>query len=151
MSAAVRVYATASPAETEALAARELGTPPRPGVFALHGALGAGKTCWVRGLARALAITRPITSPTFTLINEYRGSLGLVHMDLYRIAEPEELETIGFEEYLDAGGVIAIEWAERAGDLLPADAVHVRMDATGDLTRRILVGGGAGAPALPAR
>jgi tRNA threonylcarbamoyladenosine biosynthesis protein TsaE len=141
MSTAEHVYDTASPAETEALAARLLGSPPRAGVFALHGELGAGKTCWVRGLARALGITRPITSPTFTLVNEYRGRLDLVHMDLYRIAAPAEIAALGFEEYIEAGGVIAIEWAERAGELLPADAVRVTMEATGDRTRRITVRG----------
>jgi tRNA threonylcarbamoyladenosine biosynthesis protein TsaE len=141
MTPLTRTVISRSPEETWAWASRLLGTPPAPCVIALHGELGAGKTCWVRGLARALGIDRPITSPTFTLVNEYRGTHALVHMDLYRIRSPDELLDLGFEEYLDAGGVIAVEWAEKAGDLMPPGAWHVRLEPAGPDERRITITG----------
>jgi len=110
---------------TQALA-RRLAPTLQPGsVLALHGDLGSGKTCFVTGIARALHIPAAITSPTFTMINEYAGTLGLCHMDLYRISNPDELFTLGLDDYFDSGGITVIEWAERAGDLLPEDTVHI--------------------------
>jgi len=110
---------------TQALA-RRLAPTLQPGsVLALHGDLGSGKTCFVTGIARALDIPAAITSPTFTMINEYAGTLGLCHMDLYRISNPDELFTLGLDDYFDSGGITVIEWAERAGDLLPEDTVHI--------------------------
>ena len=112
---------------------------PQGGVIALQGELGAGKTTLVQGLARALGITRPVTSPTFTLVGEYPGpGILLVHMDLYRLHSPDDLLTIGFQEYLDRKALVAVEWPERAGDLLPPETVWVRITLTGDArTRRI--------------
>lgn len=98
-------------------------------VFALHGDLGSGKTCFVQGLAAALGIHRPITSPTFTVINEHRGARPLYHIDLYRLDSPDAALAIGFEDYMEADGVTAVEWAERAGDLIPADAIHIYFEA----------------------
>ncbi len=110
---------------TQALA-RRLAPTLQPGsVLALHGDLGSGKTCFVTGVARALDIPDAITSPTFTMINEYVGTLGLCHMDLYRISNPDELFTLGLDDYFDSDGITVIEWAERAGDLLPEDTIHV--------------------------
>lgn len=120
-------FETRSPEETWAVAARLIAAAPARLVLALHGDLGAGKTCFVQGVAQALGIRRPITSPTFTLVQEYRGARRLVHMDLYRIASPADLLHLGFEELLQEDGVVAIEWAERAGDLLPPDAVHLHL------------------------
>ena len=136
----MRIVETHSPEETWALAAAladELG----PGtVMALHGDLGAGKTCFVQGLAAALGIDEPITSPTYTLIGEYEGRLPLHHIDLYRLSGPEEAIGLGLEEYFDVNGVTAIEWAERAEGLLPPDLLHVQImvdDKTGTRTFRI--------------
>jgi tRNA threonylcarbamoyladenosine biosynthesis protein TsaE len=127
---------TASPEETEAVAGSLVARLEGGAVLALHGDLGSGKTCFVQGIARALGILRPVTSPTFTIINEYRGRLPLYHVDLYRLNRIEDLLSIGFDEYLDAGGFVAIEWAERADPLLPAGAVHVRLDPLPEPGRR---------------
>ncbi len=111
---------------------------PTRAVLALHGGLGAGKTCFVRGLAYHLGITDAITSPTFTLVREYDGPRPLVHIDLYRIESPDELAAIGFEDYLQRDGFVAIEWAERAGDWLPADTFHLRFETTADENGRLI-------------
>jgi tRNA threonylcarbamoyladenosine biosynthesis protein TsaE len=109
-------------------AARDLVRSLKPGaVLALHGELGAGKTCFVQGLARALDIRRPVTSPTFTLINEYSGRQRLYHIDLYRVNSPEEALRLGLDEYVHGDGITAIEWAERVASLLPDHTIHVRL------------------------
>ena len=121
-------------------AAADVARTLKPGtVVALHGELGAGKTTFMQGLALALGVTRPVTSPTFTVCTEYRTSaFTLVHMDLYRLSGPDDLLTIGYPEYLESGAVVAVEWPERAGDLIPPDALHVRFSLTGEPeTRRI--------------
>ena len=136
----MRVVETNSPDETWALArelAEELGAGT---VLALHGDLGAGKTCFIQGLAAALEIDEPVTSPTYTLIGEYEGRLPLHHIDLYRLSGPAEALGLGLEEYFDAEGITAIEWAERADGLLPKDLIHIRIEAdehTGTRTFRI--------------
>lgn len=125
----MRIVETNSPEETWALAA-ELAAELGPGtVMALHGDLGAGKTCFVQGLAVALGIDEPITSPTYTLIGEYEGRLPLHHIDLYRLSGPTEALGLGLEEYFDAQGITAIEWAERAEGLLPPDLLHIQIEA----------------------
>lgn len=98
----------------------------RGAVIALHGDLGAGKTTFVQYLAAELGVSRPVTSPTFTLVGEYPlpdGGL-LVHMDLYRLKAGTDLDSIGFDEYIQSGALIAIEWAERAEGSLPAETIH---------------------------
>jgi tRNA threonylcarbamoyladenosine biosynthesis protein TsaE len=144
----VRKIISNSPEETQALAAAlaaELST--RGGsasggksgaVLALHGELGSGKTCFVQGLARALGVRQPVTSPTFTIVNEYRGRCPLVHMDLYRISDPEELLSIDFENYLDTKGITVIEWAERAGNWLPVNTMHIYFETGTDLNERTI-------------
>lgn len=136
----MRIVETNSPEKTWALAA-ELAAELNPGaVVALHGDLGAGKTCFVQGLAAALGIDEPVTSPTYTLIGEYQGRLPLHHIDLYRLSGPEEALGLGLEEYFDADGITAIEWAERAEGLLPPDLLHIQINAdskTGIRTFRI--------------
>jgi len=111
--------------DTHALAAEIVNGSEGRLVLALHGQLGAGKTCFVQGLAAALGIERPVTSPTFIIINEYPGERPLYHIDLYRINSPDEALTLGLDDYLDSNGITAIEWAERADELLPPDAVHI--------------------------
>jgi tRNA threonylcarbamoyladenosine biosynthesis protein TsaE len=123
-------FVSRSPAETRRIAADLVARLPARAVLALYGELGSGKTCFVQGIAAALGIDRLITSPTFTIVNEYPGLRRLVHMDLYRIRTPDEALAFGFEDYLETDGLVAIEWAERAGDLIPADALRVEFRTT---------------------
>ena len=117
-------------AEETRRAAASLKPLLKPGtVLALHGDLGAGKTCFVQGLADAMGCEAPVTSPTFTLLNEYPGPIPLYHADLYRLDDPEEILRAGLLEPLDGDGVTAIEWAERAAGLLPERTIHVRLFA----------------------
>jgi tRNA threonylcarbamoyladenosine biosynthesis protein TsaE len=130
---------TTSPEETEAAGAR-LGATLGPGdVVALSGELGAGKTVFVQGLARALGVAGGATSPTFVLVNEYRGRLPVHHVDAYRTASLAELRDLGLDEMMDGDGVTVIEWAERLEPLLPARAVRVRITGVGDEPRQITI------------
>ena len=131
--------ATSSPEETDA-AGERLGTTLGPGdVVALSGELGAGKTVFVQGLVRALGVTSGATSPTFVLVNEYRGRLPVHHVDAYRTASLAELLDLGVEEMMDGDGVTVIEWAEKAAPLLPARTIHVHIDGVGDEPRAIRI------------
>ena len=131
--------ATSSPEETDA-AGRRLGATLGPGdVVALSGELGAGKTVFVQGLVRALGVMVGATSPTFVLVNEYRGRLPVHHVDAYRTASLAELLDLGVEEMMDGDGVTIIEWAERLEPMLPARAVRVRIAGVGDEPRRITI------------
>ena len=116
-----------SPAETEALAER-LAARLSPGdVVAYEGGLGMGKTAFTRGLSRGLGYTGHVTSPTFTIVNEYEGKgLPLFHFDMYRLGSADDLFDIGWEDYLDRGGVCAVEWSELVSDALPPETIHVR-------------------------
>ncbi len=119
----------ASAAETQAYAAG-VAAHLHPGdVVALRGDLGSGKTCFAQGLARALGVRGPIGSPTFTLINEYAGRLPFHHVDLYRLSGVAEALDLGLDDLLDGDGVTAIEWPERAPDLIPARAWRVKLEA----------------------
>ncbi len=136
-------FYTASAYETEELGAR-LGRQLRPGaVIAFYGDLGAGKTAFTRGLARGLGIEDPITSPTYTIVNEYPGKIPLFHFDMYRLTSSEDLFDIGWEDYLTRGGVIAVEWSERVEDALEdALKIDIRRDPERDNGRRIIIEGG---------
>lgn len=94
----------------------------------LTGELGTGKTAFTGGIAQAIGIEGYITSPTFTIVNEYEGRIPLYHFDVYRIGEPEEMFEIGFDEYTDGNGVVVIEWAELISCILPKDIIHVRIN-----------------------
>jgi len=118
---------TSSTDETRALAEELGGTLSDRAVVALYGDLGAGKTCFVQGLAEALGVREPVTSPTFSLVNEYRGVTPFFHVDLYRIASPEEAIDFGLEETMDGRGITAIEWAERAEGILPRRTIRVKI------------------------
>ena len=111
--------------DTHKLARHLLKQVPGRLVLALHGDLGSGKTCFVQGLAAALGIDRPVTSPTFTLVHEYKGLRPLVHVDLYRLRDSLDALMLGMEDYFDSTGVTAVEWAERAEDIFPPDAVFL--------------------------
>lgn len=112
-------------------------------IFALVGDLGVGKTVFTKGFAEGLGIEEPISSPTFTLVNEYHdGTLPFYHFDVYRIEEAEEMEAIGFEEYLYGQGVTLIEWANRIPELLPEGTVWIKIEKDYDKSddyRRILL------------
>lgn len=128
------------PEETRRAAAR-LAAQLGPGtVVALSGPLGAGKTCFVQGLAEALGVDEPVTSPTYTLANEYRGRLPVYHIDLYRIENPDQALDLGLDEYFEGHGVTLVEWAERADELFPANAVRVTLrPGDGDTERHIRI------------
>ncbi|MDP4109351.1 MAG: tRNA (adenosine(37)-N6)-threonylcarbamoyltransferase complex ATPase subunit type 1 TsaE [Bacillota bacterium] len=128
-----------SPADTEA-AGETLGKRLKANdVVALFGELGAGKTAFVRGAARALSVKGRVTSPTFAIVNEYKGSLPVYHFDLYRLNSAEELFDIGWEDYLDAGGVTIVEWSERIEGSLPAKRYDVSIKADGEGSRIITI------------
>jgi tRNA threonylcarbamoyladenosine biosynthesis protein TsaE len=126
-----------SPEETRELG-RRLGALLRPGDFvALFGELGAGKTLLVRGAVQGAGATDPASSPSFALVNLYRGGrVPLQHLDLYRLAGAAELFALGFEDLLAEPAAILCEWAERAGDALPADRLEIRLDAIASEQRR---------------
>ena len=132
-------FITNSPEETEALGAR-LARALEPGaVVAFTGDLGAGKTAFVRGLARGLGIRDRVTSPTFTIVNEYEGGrLPLFHFDLYRLGCADELFDIGWEDYLARGGVCAVEWSERMEELLEPGTIRVDLRRGEDEDRRVI-------------
>ena len=123
--------------------ARRLAADLAPGsVVCLEGDLGSGKTTFVQGLAAALGVPGRVTSPTFCLVQEHGADGGplLVHMDLYRLSSEDDVLAIGWEDFLSRGAILAVEWPERAGDLIPADATHVsfaRLD--GEESRRITI------------
>ena len=119
-------YLTHNEIETEALGAR-LAAALKPGaVVAYQGGLGMGKTAFTRGLASGLGYPGRVTSPTFTIVNEYEGGqLPLCHFDMSRLAAADALFDIGWEDYLDRGGICAVEWSEQVADALPSDTVYV--------------------------
>lgn len=134
------VYTTRSPAATYRLAANLVSRFPACTLLALHGNLGGGKTCFVQGLALALGVQRPVTSPTFTLVHEYEGARHLVHVDLYRIRSDREALDLGLEDFFEVEGIVAIEWAERMADSLPSHTIHLEFETlTGKSARRITV------------
>jgi tRNA threonylcarbamoyladenosine biosynthesis protein TsaE len=132
-----------SAAETEALGAR-LAERLGPGdVVALTGELGAGKTCFTQGLARGLGVAGRAVSPTFVLINEYRGRLPVHHVDAYRTESLTELLDLGLDELFSGDGVTIVEWADKLLPLLPAHTVHVHIEGVGDEPRTITLNMGA--------
>jgi tRNA threonylcarbamoyladenosine biosynthesis protein TsaE len=136
----VAEFISKSPAETEWLG-EKLGRAARRGfIFALSGDLGAGKTQFVKGLARGLEISARVHSPTFTLVNEYGGGrLKLFHLDLYRLESREQILSAGIEEFLSPDGVSVIEWAERIADcgLRIADWKKIKIETMGEKERKI--------------
>ena len=136
-------YLCRSEAETEALGER-LAAKLTPGaVVAYTGGLGMGKTAFTRGLARGLGYTGRVTSPTFTIVNEYLGRVPLFHFDVYRLADSDALYDIGWDDYLERGGVCAIEWSENIEDALPENTVfvHLSQNPEHDDWRKISVEG----------
>ena len=131
--------------ETEALG-RALAQRLAPGaVVAFTGDLGAGKTAFVRGMAQGLGIAQRVTSPTFTIVNEYEGGrLPLFHFDMYRLSSADELFDIGWEDFLRRGGVCAVEWSETVRDALEPDTIYVDIRRGAEDNQRILTLHGPG-------
>lgn len=135
-------FITNSPAETENLGAALGKLLPAGTVLAYRGDLGAGKTAFTRGLARGLGCNELVTSPTYTIVNEYLGGrLPLFHFDMYRLRSSEDLWDIGWEDYLERGGVCAVEWSENVADAME-DAVAITIEKLGETSRRITLEGG---------
>ncbi|MDR1589406.1 MAG: tRNA (adenosine(37)-N6)-threonylcarbamoyltransferase complex ATPase subunit type 1 TsaE [Oscillospiraceae bacterium] len=130
---------TNSEAETEALGAALADRLRGGGVVALTGELGTGKTAFIRGLAGGLGIDARVTSPTFTIVNEYPGEPPLFHFDMYRLSSAGELIDIGWDDYLARGGVIAAEWSDVAPELIPEGAARVSIVSLGGDSRRVTV------------
>ncbi len=118
-------YISNSVEETKKTASELAKTLKAGDVICMRGDLGAGKTAFVQGLAKGLGINEPVTSPTFTIVNEYYGIMPLYHFDVYRIADPDEMYEIGYEEYIYGDGVSVIEWAELIEEILPEERYEV--------------------------
>jgi tRNA threonylcarbamoyladenosine biosynthesis protein TsaE len=136
-------FITHSPEQTEAVGAA-LGKRLNPGaVIAYQGDLGAGKTAFTRGVACGLGAKESVTSPTYTIVNEYlSGKYPLFHFDMYRLASSDDLFDIGWEDYLDRGGVCAVEWSENVADAMEG-AIIVTIEKLGEDSRRITIEGGS--------
>ena len=129
---------THSPEETRAFGRDLAKRLVRGSVVLLSGDLGAGKTTLAQGVCHGLGVDAWACSPTFTLINEYKGHRSLYHVDLYRLNSPDEALALGLEDYFESEGITAVEWAERAGDLIPEDATHVYFDIMTNPNERLL-------------
>ena len=135
-------FITNSPGQTEEIGIK-LAEKLKPGaVIAYRGDLGAGKTAFTRGLARGLGIQDPVTSPTYTIVNEYlSGRLPLFHFDMYRLHSADDLFDIGWDDYLERGGVCAVEWSENVEDALE-NPITVTIEKLGEESRKITITGG---------
>lgn len=140
---------TRAPEETRELGAAlaELLVPGD--VISLTGDLGAGKTCLVQGAARSLGVHEPVGSPTFVLVREYRGEIPVYHLDVYRLDRLQEVLDLGFEDLLDPGGVIFIEWGDAIDPLLPDSYLEVELSISGDDEMRLLAVTGRGSSWAP--
>ena len=135
------VYISHSEAETESIAETLAASLASGTVLAYRGGLGMGKTAFTRGLARGLGCCERVTSPTFTIVNEYDGELPLFHFDMYRLGSSDDLWDIGWEDYLERGGICAVEWSENVDDAME-NAIYVTIHKTGEESRRIEIEGG---------
>ena len=137
-------YLSHSPAQTEEIG-EALGKQLKNGsVVAYRGGLGMGKTAFTRGLARGLGCTGRVTSPTFTIVNEYGGTLPLFHFDMYRLDSSDALFDIGWEDYLERGGVCAVEWSENVADALPENTITVTISRGDSESDRVITVEGGG-------
>lgn len=135
----MQTYITHSETETEALA-ESLADKIKDGtVLAMYGDLGAGKTAFVRGLARGMGLSCRVSSPTFTIVNEYEGERELIHFDMYRLSSSDELFDIGWEDYLARGAVCAVEWSENVDDAFFGDETVIRIEKLSDTDRKITI------------
>ena len=130
-----------SESETEKIGAAFAEKLPGGTVVAMYGDLGAGKTAFVRGMAQGMGLSCRVSSPTFTIVNEYEGERELFHFDMYRLNDSGELFDIGWEDYLARNAVCVVEWSEKIDDAFFGDELIVRIDKLGDNERRITIGG----------
>lgn len=136
----MEVFISDSPQKTEEIAFGLASSLKGGEVIAFRGDLGAGKTCFTRGLSAGLGFEGEVTSPTFALINEYIGGrLPLYHFDMYRISSWEELYSCGFFEYIEQGGVVAAEWSENIDNALPDNTIYVSIEKSGESSRKITI------------
>ena len=133
---------THSEGETEAAGAALAAKIPDGSVVAMYGELGAGKTAFVRGMARGMGLGCRVNSPTFTIVNEYLGARTLLHFDMYRLSSSDELWDIGWDDYLARGAVCAVEWSENVADAFDGSEISVRIEKLSDSERRITIEGG---------
>ena len=135
-------FITRSPEETVELGRRLAAVLPEGAIIAFTGGLGAGKTAFCRGLAQGLGCTDPVTSPTFAIVNYYRGPRPMAHFDLYRIHTENDLAAAGFYDYLDQGAIVAAEWSENLASLLDQEhPIRVDIQPLDPTTRRITIEG----------
>lgn len=134
-------YLTKNEQETEAVGQEFSKRLPGGTVVAMYGDLGAGKTAFVRGMARGMGIDCRVSSPTFTIVNEYLGPRELIHFDMYRLSDADELFEIGWEDYLARGAVCAVEWSEKVQDAFYGDEITVCIEKLGDTERKITIEG----------
>ncbi len=132
-------YYTKSERETELLGEELSKKLPRGAVVAMRGGMGVGKTAFVRGFARGLGETGRVTSPTYTIVNEYNTTPPLFHFDLYRLGSADELFEIGFDEYLTRGGICMVEWSENADDISFSHVIEIDRDKDDENARTITV------------
>ena len=137
-----KVYITHSEAETEELGAAFAQKLPDGSVAAFYGELGSGKTAFVRGMARGMGISAMVSSPTFTIVNEYIGPRSLFHFDMYRLGSADELYDIGWEDHLGRNGVCAVEWSENVEEAFEGDEVIITFRKLDETTREIMIEGG---------
>lgn len=128
-----------SPEQTEQIACELAGTLRAGDVVALRGGLGAGKTAFVRGLAKGLGVTGEVASPTFALVHEHEGRIPLYHFDMYRVTTLDDLYSTGFFDYLDSGAVLAVEWSENIQAALPNRRVIVTLTPVSDTERELVI------------
>ncbi len=134
-------YISHSPEETISFA-KKIGALIKGGdVIAYRGGMGAGKTTFTRGLCVGMGLPDEVTSPTFALVNEYRGDIMLYHFDMYRIMGADDLETTGFYDYMGKDSVLAVEWSENISDCLPEGTIYITLERVDDNTRKIMVDG----------
>ncbi len=135
------VFFSKSEHDTEQIGERLSKNLPDGTVVAMYGDLGAGKTAFVRGMARGMGLSCRVSSPTFTIVNEYLGERQLIHFDMYRLSSADELFDIGWEDYLARGAVCAVEWSENVRDAFFGDEVNVTIEKLSDNGRRITIEG----------
>lgn len=136
------VYFTNSEQETEGLGEKLARKLPDGTVVAMYGNLGAGKTAFVRGMARGLGLDCRVSSPTFTIVNEYIGARSLFHFDMYRLGSADELFDIGWEDYLSRGAICAVEWSENVREAFNGDELTVSIEKLDEQRRKITLEGG---------
>lgn len=137
-------YISRSERETEELGAKLAASLKGGAVVAMYGDLGAGKTAFVRGMARGMGLNCRVSSPTFTIVNEYLGERELIHFDMYRLSCADELFDIGWEDYLRRGAVCAVEWSENVEDAFFGDEIRVTIEKRSDTERKSTIEGAEG-------